>query len=50
MEIVKLNSDTLKDMNKTNEPFEIIGKLILCFIKISKPWSDSTAIFWYLKF
>ncbi len=26
MEIVKLSSYTLKDMNKANEAFEIIGK------------------------
>lgn len=32
MEIVKLSSYTLKDMNKANEAFEIIGKikLIIC--------------------
>ena len=30
MEIVKLSSDNLKDMNKASEPFEIIGKSWRC--------------------
>ena len=32
MEIVKLGFDTLKDMNKATEPFEIIGKLKPTFV------------------
>lgn len=32
MEIVKLSSYTLKDMNKANEAFEIIGKLKPTFV------------------
>ncbi|MBP3604159.1 MAG: GNAT family N-acetyltransferase [Lachnospiraceae bacterium] len=32
MEIVKLSFDTLKDMNKANEAFEIIGKLKPTFV------------------
>ena len=32
MEIVKLSSDTLKDMNKASESFEIIGRLKPTFV------------------
>ena len=45
MEIVKLNSDTLKDMNKANEPFEIIGKLKPTFV--NDEWTYTEEIYDY---
>ena len=45
MEIVKLNSDTLKDMNKANEPFEIIGKLKPTFV--NDEWTYTEEIYEY---
>ena len=43
MEIVKLNSDMLKDMNKLNEPFEIIGKLKPTFV--NDEWTYTEEIY-----
>lgn len=45
MVIVKLNSDTLKDMNKANEPFEIIGKLKPTFV--NDEWTYTEEIYDY---
>ena len=43
MEIVKLSSYTLKDMNKANEAFEIIGKLKPTFI--NDEWTYTEEIY-----
>ena len=43
MEIVKLSSYTLKDINKTNEAFEIIGKLKPTFI--NDEWTYTEEIY-----
>lgn len=43
MEIVKLNSYTLKDMNKANETFEIIGKLKPTFV--NDEWTYTEEIY-----
>ena len=43
MEIVKLNSNMLKDMNKLNEPFEIIGKLKPTFV--NDEWTYTEEIY-----
>lgn len=43
MEIVKLSADTLKDMNKANEPFEIIGKLKPAFV--NNEWTYTEEIY-----
>jgi streptothricin acetyltransferase len=43
MEIVKLSSYTLKDMNKANEAFEIIGKLKPTFV--NDEWTYTEEIY-----
>lgn len=40
MKIVKLSSDTLQDINKPNEPFEIIGKLKPTFVNDEWAYSE----------
>ena len=43
MEIVKLSFDTLKDVNKASEPFEIIGKLKPTFV--NDEWTYTEEIY-----
>ena len=43
MEIVKMSSDTLKDMNKVSEPFEIIGKIKPTFV--NDKWTYTEEIY-----
>ena len=48
MEIVKLSFDTLKDMNKANEAFEIIGKLKPTFVNDEWTYTEEIYDFSYL--
>ena len=43
MEIVDITENRLPDINKANEPFEIIGKLVPTLI--SGKWSYSEELF-----